>query len=431
MKRFIGLFLLVMILFSLLACKSTTTTDAQLNLMLSGFQQPQEKSFFRTFVMLFEAENDIKVNVTYLQSADLETTIQSEQQSGQVTSDVIMVDTAHMSSFVNNEWMADLSWLMEGYTDRTFTSIFDSWIKKENVWCFAPVSFDVYLSIFNKKALPYLPETVETVKNEQNEITAIRSITWADYETWAIAIREGVGSAKTGFPMATTNSQLLYPMGGMALAYGATDFPILNDAGAQSAWNSIARMAASDAIVPENILSSTNQPSALLNTETLWISFGHMGPIGSSYNLNPSWYVLGPAPIDETTKIAGSTAGAWCFGIVKDALHPTSATKWMEFITRPEINYLYCTNMGGVISPIEEIIEHLGDSTTDRIMEIGIESFQSGIHVVVVDTSLYTVWADVKTIYTALYRRLLTGVPLTEDEANDFQEQLDNLKSEQ
>lgn len=428
MKRFIGLFLLVTLFFSLLACKPTTTTDAELNLMLSGFQQPAEKSFFRTFVMLFEAENNIKVNVTYLQSGDLETTIQNEQQSGIVTCDVIMVDTAHMSNYVNNEWMADLFWLMEGYSDRTFTSIFDPWIKNEEVWCFAPVSFDVYLSIFNKKALPYLPDTVETLKNEQNEITAIRSITWPEYEAWAIAIREGTGSPKTGFPMATTSSQLLYPMGGMALAYGADGFPIINDPKALSAWNSIARMAASDAIVPENILSSTNQPSALLNTETLWLSFGHMGPIGSSYDLNPSWYVLGPAPVDETTGTAGSTAGAWCFGIVKDALHPTSATKWMEFITRPEINYLYCTNMGGVISPIEEVVEHLGDSNTDRIMKIGIESFKNGINVVVVNTSVYTVWADVKTIYTALYRRLLTGVALSQEEADGFQEQLDNLK---
>lgn len=97
-------------------------------------------------------------------------------------------------------------------------------------------------------------------------------------------------------------------------------------------------------------------------------------------------------------------------------------------LNMPEINYLYCSQLGGVISPVKEVVNHLGKSSTDKIMAIGLSSFDEEVEVSIVNTSGYTSWADVKNLYIALYQRLLTGETLTLEEANSFQQQLEALR---
>lgn len=149
------------------------------------------------------------------------------------------------------------------------------------------------------------------------------------------------------------------------------------------------------------------QPTELLNANQLWMSFGHMGPLGSSYNTNPNKYVLGPIPIDETSEHGGTTAGAWGYGIIKNSKNQAAARAWVKFITDPEINYLYCSGLGGVISPIKEVINHLGASNTDQIMRMGLLMLDQTIHVKVVNTSAYSDWNAVKLLYNSLYQKLL------------------------
>lgn len=421
--------LLLFCLFSAVSCQETTTEKPVLNLVISGLQQPDEKTFFRTFVMLFESEYATDVNLVYVLPEDLVTRVAEEEAAGNVATDVVMVDTAHTAQYLEAGWMADLSWLRDGYSDRTFTTLFDPWTSREGSLRFVPVSFDVYITIYNVASLPYMPATVETVRDGEDNVTAVSAITWEEFREWGHAVKEGTGTAKTGVPLSPTNSQLLYSLGGLALAYGAEGFPVLNDVGALSAWNGIAAAAAAGDIVSASVLSTASQPAALLDTGTLWLSFGHMGPLGTSYAKNPSGYVLGPAPVAETTGKAGSLAGAWTFGILADAPHPDAARDWLEFITEPEINYLYCSGLGGVISPIEEVVGHLGDSNADRIMKVGLGMLAGEMDVVVLDTSKYSPWTSVKTVYLDLYDRLLSGIPLTQEEADVFQARLEALKT--
>ena len=56
----------------------------------------------------------------------------------------------------------------------------------------------------------------------------------------------------------------------------------------------------------------------------------------------------------------------------------------------PEINYLYCSQLGGVISPVKEVVNHLGKSTTDKIMAIGLSSFDEEVEISIVNTSGHT-----------------------------------------
>lgn len=428
MLKKIQVILMVFVLFfSFFACQKTTE-EKQITLMISGLQQPSEKVFLKTFVRLFEAETGISVNLTYILPSNLINQIEQEQTSTDYISDVVMVDTANMSRYIEGDWMSDLSSFMNDHTDRTITDLFDSYTSVGEKTYFVPVSYDIYISIYNKEALPYIPESVEVTKNLSDEIIQIDSITWEEFSEWAIAIKDSTGQAKTGFPMSATNSQLIYPMSGMALAYGTNTFPSINDTNSLIAWNLIADMANHGAILNESILSTVNQPSTLLTAGTMWLSFGHMGPIGTAYDTNPSQFILGPAPISESNQTAGSTAGAWTFGIPKNAPHYEEAKTWIEFLTDPETNYLYCSQLGGVISPIKEVINHLGTSNTDKIMAVGLSTFDNAMNVKIVNTSEYTSWTDVKSIYITLYERLLTGVALTTEEANAFQSQLDALK---
>jgi multiple sugar transport system substrate-binding protein len=338
-----------------------------------------------------------------------------------------MVDTANMTPYIQGGWMEDITTVVNGLEDRTITNMFDASTNKDGKRYFVPISFDIYISIYNVAALPYMPTSVQVTKDANNNVTKINAITWEQFYEWAINIKTQTGNPKAGFPMATTGSQLLYPMGGMALAYGSGSYPKLNDAGAIAAWNKIAQAATAGALLPEAVLSETNQPTALLQAGHLWLSFGHMGPVGTAYASAPANYVLGPAPTAQSTGKAGSTAGSWTFGIVKGAKNRDIAEKWLDFITNPEINYLYCSGLGGVISPIKEVVDQLGTSNTDKIMAAGLAVLNSGATVTGLPTYLYTDWNAVKTVYTSLYRELLNGGTLTQAEADAYQAQLDAL----
>lgn len=426
LKKILGLLLVALLGIGVLGCQKEEETR-ELNLAISGLQQASERVFFKTFIKLFEAEYDVVVNLTYTTQADLKTKIETEQTSENVVTDVVMVDTANMTPYLLGGWMEDVTTIVDGFEDRTITDMFNASTTKDGKTYFVPISFDIYISIFNVAALEYIPTTVEVTKDASNKITKVDAITWEEFALWAKNVKVGTGEAKTGFPMATAGSQLLYPMGGMALAYGSTSYPLLNDAGALAAWNLIAGMAADGSILTEAKLSETNQPTALLQSGDLWLSFGHMGPIGTAYASAPANYVLGPAPTAESTGKAGSTAGAWTFGIVKGAENQEVAADWLEFITNPEINYLYCSGLGGVISPIEEVVDQLGTSNTDKIMAAGLSVLNSGAKVTGLPTYLYTSWQGVKDIYTELYRTLLTGNDLTQAQADAYQAQLEAL----
>ncbi|MFH0992946.1 MAG: extracellular solute-binding protein, partial [bacterium] len=386
-----------------------------------------EKVFFKTFVKLFEAESNISVNLSYVTPANLIAQIEAEHTAGVIDTDVIMVDTAHMSPYIENGWMQDVAAILGGFSGRTITNRFAASMSQGNKVYFVPVSMDIYISIYNVAALPYMPVSVTVTRGEDDRITQIDAITWEEYAAWAITIKAETGFAKAGFPMAAMNSQLLYPMGGMALAFGEESFPNLNGIGAMAAWGLISQMVTADAFIAASVLASVNQPTALLNTGALWLGFGHLGPIGAAYDAAPEQYILGPTPAADATGIAGSTVGAWAYGIVAGAPHSAVAGKWLEFMTDPEINYLYCSGLGGVISPIEEAISQLGTSNTDRIMAIGIAMFQNDSHIAIVDTMAYTSWDEVKAIYLELFRYLLTGEELTQAQADGYQAELDAL----
>ena len=418
--------IILMGLFLISGCRPNTTEEPTLELVLTGLQQPNEKTFFRTFVRLFEAEHGISVNLSYVLPDDMMTYIETSKTEGK-NIDVIMIDTARMSNYFDQDLMVDLQWLNQE-VDRTFTQSFDQYTHRSEVRYFAPVSLDVYLTLYNKSALPFIPNGVETIGNDQEEITEITKISWQQLSTWAKNIEVATGSPRFGFPYGQNSSQLIYPITGIGLAMGDHSLPSFNDAGAKTAWAYLFDLKQNNALAFGPTFASVNQPTELLNSNDLWISFGHMGPLGSTFIANPNKYVLGPVPYDETTLQSGSTAGAWAYGMLKTAKHPTAGKAWIKFITDPEINYLYCSGLGGVISPLYEVNDHLTSSTVDQIMATGIRMMNNHMDIVVVDTTRYTVWNEVKLLYIDLYLQLLDGVTIDDNVLNTYQSQLTELR---
>lgn len=409
-------------LFFLSGCQKEEP-DKPLKIRLSGLQQASEKTFFRTFVMLFEAEHGIDIELEY-ESPD---TMFDSVSTDTSVADVIMVDTARMSPYIEGNFMSNIDFI-DYEADRTFTTLFDAYTHKRVNRYFVPVSMDVYLSIYNKEALPYMPISVGVERNEQNDVTEITNITWQMISTWAKNIKQETDEAKFGFPYGQISSQLLYPITGLGLSMGIHQLPSFTDPGAVKAWQFLYDLKQHDALAYGPTFGSLNQPTELLSSNELWISFGHMGPIGSAYLSSPSKYILGPIPKDESTNLAGTTAGAWAYGILNESKNQKAAQAWIKFITDPEINYLYCSGLGGVISPIMEVRTHLGTSNSDKIMAMGISMLDDDVKAIVVDTSHYTSWNDVKLLYTELYQKLIEGFTIDGALLNVYQESLEALE---
>ncbi len=389
-------------------------TSKELNVLYSGTPEVHEKEYLMDeYFKGFEEEYDVKVNVDFVAQADAITKIKTEQESGNIVTDVIYADTANMAPYVNGEWMQDITAIVDG-TGSTYTSMFDNTTNKDGVRYFVPNSFDVYVLIANVKALEYLPDglTQEDVET---------GLSWEEYAKWAVAIAQGEGTGKTMMPANMTGSQLLYPMAGMSLAYGG-GFPEFSSDGFKSALEIIADIADADGFYAEqDQYTAVTEP---MDRGDVWLAFSHMAPAGTSYNAAPNNFIIGAAP--HGSEGVGSTSGAWCYGIQEDAPHGDLAEAFLAYIARPEVNYDFCSNYGGALSPIEEVGNILTED--DVVMKAGIEILDTAI-VSGVPATQYTDWNAVKLLYGDIFNEVLkTKTVPGDDFLEEKQAALDALK---
>lgn len=394
---------------------ATGQGESVLKVTYSGTPEIHEKQYLMDqFFKKFEEENNCKVEVDFVAQGDAVKKIQTEQESGNVITDVVYADTANMAPYLNGNWMQDITALVEG-TGSTYTKMFDGSTNQDGVRRFVPMSFDVYITVCNVKALDYLPDGL-------TEADVVSGITWEQYADWAVAIAEGEGEGKTMMPANMTGSQLLYPMGGMSLAYGG-EFPEFTSAGFKDALAIIAKIAAADGFYAEQ--EQYTAPTEPLNSGDVWLTFAHMGPVGASYNAAPNNYVIGAAP--KGSAGAGSTSGAWCYGIVNQAPHQELAEKFIEYVADPDVNYDFCYNYGGSLSPIEEVGDILDSG--DVVMRAGIEML-GDTNVTGVPASEYSDWNAVKLLYGDVLTEILkTGEVPSDDFLADKQAKLEALKN--
>lgn len=397
---------------------STTTAEVQdgsIKILFGGTVPTNEKEYLSSsFVNGFEEATGIEVEVDFLAQADAIKKIQTEQDTDNVVADILFVDTANMAPYINGGWVEDITEVVEA-SGSTYTTMFDESTNKDGVRYFVPTSFDVYVTIANIKALDYLPEELT-----REDVEA--GITWEQFAQWANAIAAGEGEGKTIYPASMEGSQLLYPMAGMSLAYGG-GFPDFTSQGFKDAMAVLASMAQGDAFYSEQ--AQYNKPTEPIDKGDVWLSYTHMGNAGLSYNAAPNNYVIGAAPAGSQG--AGSTAGAWCFGIQKGSANIEAAKEFIRYIADPEVNYNYCTNMGGVLSPIEEVGDILESS--DVIMRAGNEMLKT-TKISGVPSTEYTDWNAVKFLYNDVFNEILNTKAVPSDEfLTGIQEKLEALKA--
>lgn len=407
-------FLISISLFANGSKEEANSKSTELNILYSGTPQISEKEYLlNTYFKNFEDRYGVKVNVDFVAQSDAITMVRTQQETGNITADIIFADTANMSPYVDGGWMQDITDLVAS-TGVTYTTMFDATTNKDGVRYFVPNSFDVYILIANKKALEYLPEGL-------TEEDVISGISWEDFAQWAINIRKGEGVGRTMLPASSTGSQLLYPIGGMTLSYGGS-FPEFNTEAAKKAFTILAKIAKKDAFYPEQ-----NQYNAVTDPMIkgdVYLAFSHMAPAGTAYNASPNSYVIGAAPHGD--KGAGSTSGAWCYGIQKGAKHQDLAELFIKYIAEPEVNYEFCSNYGGALSPIVEVGEILTDE--DVVMQAGINILKTAI-VAGVPSTEYTDWNAVKLLFCSTFDEILkTGACPSDEFLNNTEASLLSLK---
>jgi len=315
-----------------------------------------------------------------------------------------------MWQWIEEEYVEDLTSYVKSWDDRHFSPAFEFGTNFEGKQYFIPVGADVYLTIANKKTVKYLPSGANLDK-----------LTWEDFAKWSNAIAQGEGEGKTvvtGIPM----KSLVYQFGAIALSYGAT-FPDINTPEAIKAWEVLVSM--KDDFIPAVL--NVDSCVAPMKRQEAWLSWMHCARAGQVYSSNPANFVVAPVP--EGPAGIGSIAGVSGYGILKNAPHFELAIKFLEYITRPDMQVKIAKGTGGFIPPVEEALNYLGDDPEDEVVAKAVMVLSKG-RVSGVPGGDYQDWGAVKQVFDDVFVEMVLNGDGTVDKAllNEAQAALDALR---
>ena len=372
---------------------------------------PAEQEFIIEYVIKpFEEENNCIVNFQILDDKKLLERAELQLKTDHPTMDIVCAYVANMAEWIEEEYIEDLTSYVKSWDDRTFSPTFEYGTNFEGKQYFIPVGADVYLTIANKKALEYLPSGADLDK-----------LTWEDFAKWSNAIAKGEGEGKTvvtGIPM----KSLVYQFGAISLSYGAT-FPDINTPEAIKAWEILVSM--KDDFIPAVL--NVDNCVAPMKREEAWFSWMHCARAGQVYSANPANFVVAPVP--EGPAGIGSIAGVSGYGILKNAPHFDLAIKFLEYITRPDMQVKIAKGTGGFIPPVEEALNYLGDDPEDEVVAKAVMVLSKG-RVSGVPGGDYQDWGAVKKVFDDVFVDMVLNGDGTVDEAllNEAQAKLDALR---
>jgi len=372
---------------------------------------PAEQEFIIDYVIKpFEKENDCIVNFQILDDKKLLERAELQLKTDHPTMDIVCAYVANMPEWIEEGYVEDLTSNIKSWDDRHFSPTFEYGTNFEGKQYFIPVGADVYLTIANKKAVKYLPKGVDLDK-----------LTWEDFAKWSNAIAKGEGEGKTvvtGIPM----KSLVYQFGAISLSYGAT-FPDINTPEAIKAWEILVSM--KDDFIPAVL--NIDSCVAPMKREEAWLSWMHCARTGQVYSANPANFVVAPVP--EGPAGIGSIAGVSGYGILKNAPHKELAIKFLEYITRPDMQVKIAKGTGGFIPPVEEALNYLGDDPEDEVVAKAVMVLGKG-RVSGVPGGDYQDWGAVKKVFDDVFVQMVLNGDGTVDKAllNEAQAKLDALR---
>lgn len=408
-KRIIVSIALILMIIVLIGCTDKQVSGGRLSVVVAGnLNQVWEQQFVKeNIIPKFEKEYNAVVDFQILSGANAKTKIETEQRSGVYSSDMVMLHTGEMPEYINLGWVEDITDDVK-FPNRTMTDLFESNTNSTSGdQYFHMISYDVYLTIANIQAKPYLPKGAN-----------FDQLTWEQFVQWSINIKNGISSSdsndglsyvgkgpKTMFA-SLAGANLIYQVAGIGLSYGA-DFVDIDSPGMIQAWNVINNLAKNQVFIPEQ--NNFASPVDKLKDGSAWLAFAHMGPVGEVYSYAPNNFEVAPAPIGSND-VRGTIAGGWGLGLLKGSSNKDLAMKFAEFLTRVDVSYDYCSGLGGLISPVDEVKGKLSLENTDIIMSKGILMMENTSTVVRgVPSANYTNWNSVKTIYESLFNKVVSG----------------------
>jgi multiple sugar transport system substrate-binding protein len=241
----------------------------------------------------------------------------------------------------------------------------------------------------NNKALDYLPEGVDLDK-----------ITWEQYADWAVAIAEGEGEGKvciTGIPA----KSWIYMFGGSPLSYGA-GFPDINSEAAVEAWKIWTKIGAANGFVP-TVLNIDSCVDPMMREEA-WLTVFHNARAGQVYDSNPTQFTLAPAPSGPAG--IGSIAGVSGYAVMKGSPNEDLAIKFLEYLTRPDIQVKISKVTGCLIPPVKEDVDYLGDEAVDEVINNAVLVLENGV-VSGVPAYKYQDWGAVKQVFDDVFVQMV------------------------
>ncbi len=364
------------------------------------FSPPREQEFLINEVIKpFEEENGVTVNFQILDDDTLLERAKIQQGTNHVTTDIIAAHNGKMPEWLDAGYVEDLTDIIAGWTDRHFSTTFQSDTNRDGHQYFIPVGADVYLLLANNKALPYLPEGAD-----------VNKMTWDEYAQWAVNIAEGEGEGKvciTGIPM----KSWVYMFGGSALSYGA-GFPDINSPEAAAAWEVWAKIGAAGGFVP-TVLNIDSCVDPMMREES-WLTVFHNARAGQVYASNETQFTLAPAPAGPTG--IGSIAGVSGYAIMKGAPNYDMAVKFLEYVTRPDIQVKIAKGTGGFIPPVQEAIDYVGQEAVDEVITKAVMVLDNGV-VSGVPAYLFQDWGAVKQVFDNVFEDMILNGDGTVDQA--------------
>ncbi len=351
---------------------------------------PHEQEYVINEILIpFGRENNCVVNFSIIDDDTLLKRAKLQKDTGNVSTDLIIAFASRFPEWVNPGYVEDLTAVVGGWTDRTFSSGINSMAVIRGRQYFVPIASDVYLLIANKKALKYLPYGAD-----------VQDLTWEVFAAWAVAMAKGEGEGKvavTGVP----EKSFIYQVGGIGLSYGA-GFPDVSSAGALKAWEIMVTMR--NAFTPTvSTYASLVDP---MKRGEAWLTWAHVANVGEIYGSNPSQYVIGPVP--KGPKGKGSIAGTQGFAIPKGAPNKDLAIKLIEYMTRPDVMLKMAKGAGGWIPPVSEAVASLGNTTQDEVIKMAIDVMDNGVLSFI--SPAYTGggnWGKIKHVYDDIGQKFL------------------------
>ena len=352
-----------------------------------------EQGFIReNIVPRFTAESGIDVEFSFYTDDAMDTLAERDSFKG---ADLVILYGNRLGSLSRSIDFLKLRDYPELYKDRTFFQNEELGGLNSCWQNFLPINSDVYLFIASKKADEYRSFPVES-----------GILGWQDAADWMLKAsrEEGRGLlALTGVP----GKNLIYFIGGIIIASGG-EFPDLNSPGARQALGLIESLR--PAIHPE--IGNFDSVADPLLSGDAWFAFAHCARIGSVLLEKPEEFDVFMAPVGDAG--SGSVAGVNGIGIPSSGIHSKEALRFVEFLTRPEIQVDISRGTGGFIPTVHEALDALGSSPLDRVIRYGIRILSIGrIRTIPVN---YGDWRNIKQVYENLFMHFMRSGQINQDD---------------